>query len=420
MIAALAVVAALGLQAQTQTPPPPQAAAGRVISDVRVHGNHSTPDAVVLELAGVKAGDPASPGTPEQVESRLRESGRFDRVEVLARSRTLDGGDLALVILIEERFVAPLMGPGGAVVGTMRRIGNKPMFLPILDFSDYGFSYGARASFVDVTGRGSRISLPFTWGAEKRAAAEYEHRFGADRRFRAGASASWLRRENPFYEVDDTRREASAGLAWQIARPLRASARAGMTGVSFDDAEEQFPWGAVELTLDTRLDPNLPREAVYASVRVEHLGFDHSPAANRVRTDLRGYLGLVGQSILAVRAVHVMSDTALPAFERALVGGASTGRGSRFGYATGDNLAAGSIEIRMPISSPLSVGRLGLSVFADVGAAYDRGTAWRDAGYRWGYGAGAFLSATIVRFNLDVATDGRGGARVHAASGFRF
>ena len=418
MIAALALVAVLGLQA---APPAPQMAAGRRISDVRVHGNHTTPDARVLELAGVKAGDPASPDTPEQVEARLRASGRFNDVEVLARSRTLDGSDMALVILVREDYVVPIDTPRGAVAGVVRKIGNKPMFLPILDFSDYGFSYGARASFVDVAGRGSRISIPFTWGAEKRVAAEYEHLFGgADRPFRADASASWRRRENPFYDVDDTRREASAGLAYQITRPLRASARAGVTGVSFDDADERFPWGSVELTLDTRLDPNLPRQAVYASVRLEHLAFDHQPAANRVRTDLRGYLGLFGQSILAVRALHVMSDTALPAFERTLVGGASTVRGSRFGYASGDNLAAGSIEVRVPISSPLSVGRLGLSVFADVGAAYDRGTAIGDAAYRWGYGVGGFFSATIFRFNLDVATDGRGGARVHAASGFRF
>ena len=418
MIAALAIVAALGLQAQAA---PPAMAEGRRISDVRVHGNHTTPDAVVIELAGVKTGDPAPPDTPKQVEARLRASGRFNDVEVLARSRTLDGSDMALVILVREDYVVPIDTPGNAVTGVVRKIGNKPMFLPILDFSDYGFSYGARASFVDVAGGGSRISIPVTWGAEKRVAAEYEHRFGGvDRPFRADASASWRRRENPFYELDDTRREASAGLAYQLARPLRASARAGITDVSFDDADAQFPWGSVELTLDTRIDPNLPRQAVYASVRLEHLAFDHQPAANRVRTDLRGYLGLFGQSILAARAVHVMSDTALPAFERALVGGASTVRGSRFGYASGDNLAAGSIEVRVPISSPLNVGRLGLSVFADVGAAYDRGTALGDADYRWGYGGGAFFSATIVRFNLDVATDGRGGVRVHAASGFRF
>lgn len=395
--------------------------APRTIDEVRIHGNHATPDARVLELAAVKPGDPFSGATATMIERRLRASGRFTNVEVLARSRTLDGSDMALVILVREDYVVPIDTPGDAVPGVVRKIGNTPMFLPVLDFSDYGFSYGARVSFVDVAGRGSRISVPATWGADKRVAAEYEHLFGgAGRPFRADATASWRRRENPFDGIDDTRREASAGLGYQMARPLRAAARAGVTAVSFDDADARFPWGSMELTLDTRLDPNLPRQAVYASVRLEHLAFDHQPAATRVRTDLRGYLGLFGQSILAARALHVMSDTALPAFERTLVGGASTVRGSRFGYESGDNLAVASIEVRMPIGSPLNVGRVGLSVFADVGAAYDRGTALGDADYRWGYGGGAFFSATIVRFNLDVAIDGRGGARVHAASGFRF
>ena len=410
MIAALALVLAIAV---------PQAAP-KTISGIRVHGNHSTPDATVLQLAGVKEGDPATDATVKDIKTRLEKSGRFDSVEVLARSRSLDGSDLSLVILIEEPVVVPIDMPGGAVVNTVRRVANRPLLLPILDFTDYGFSYGLRASYVNAVGRGSRISVPFTWGAQKRIAAEYEHRFGPGKRVRLDGTGSWLRRENPFYEIDDTRREASGGLSYEIARPLRASVRGGLTDVSFGDAGDRFPWVAAEATLDTRIDPELPREAVYGSVRWEHLAFDRYDAANRIRTDVRGYLGLLGQSVLAVRALHVMSDTTLPLFERALLGGASTLRGSEFGFATGDNMAAGSIELRLPISTPLSVARVGVNVFADVGAAYDRGISYRDAEYQWGYGAGAFFSATVFKLNLDVATDGKGHTRVHLASGFRF
>src|SRR5690606_6054153 len=159
MTAALALVAMFGLQAP-----------GRVISDVRVHGNRSTPDAVVLEIAGINVGDTATPETPGLVETRLRRSGRFNDVEVLARSRTLDGSDMALGIIVREEYVLPIDAPGGGVARVARKIGNTPLFLPILDFGDYGFSYGLRASFVDVTGQGSRVSVPFTWGGEKRAA----------------------------------------------------------------------------------------------------------------------------------------------------------------------------------------------------------------------------------------------------------
>lgn len=410
MTAPLLIAAALVLQAQP----------ARTINEIRVHGNHSTPDARVLELAGAKPGDAFTGATVKAIEDRLRASGQFDRVDVVTRSRSLDGSDLSLVILVEEKFIVPLDRPGAGIVNPVRRIVNTPLFLPILDFSDYGFSYGLRASMVNLTGRGSRLSFPFTWGAQKRVAAEYEYRFGPDRRARVDGAASWARRENPFYAIDDTRREAAAGVSYQVARPLRAGVRGGLTDVSFAETGERFPWVSADVTLDTRIDPELPREAVYASVRVEHLAFEQSPAANRVRTDLRGYLGLIGQSVLAVRGLHVMSDTPLPAFERALLGGASTLRGSAFGFAAGDNMAVGSIELRVPISSPLSLGRLGVNVFADVGAAYDRGTALADANYQWGYGAGAFFSATVFKLNLDVATDGHGHTRAHLASGFRF
>lgn len=409
MIAVLVIATALSFETQART-----------IADVRIHGNHSTPDAAVIELAGVKAGDPFTADTQNAIESRLRKSGRFNRVDVLTRSRTLDGSDIAIVILVEEHLVVPVNVPGGAIVNPIRRLANTPMFLPVLDFSDYGFSYGARASFVNLTGRGSRMSFPFTWGAQKRAAAEYEHRFGPGKRVRIDGAASWMQRENPFYEIDDTRREISGGLSYQVARPMRAAVRTGVTSVDFADLGDRYPWLSAEATLDTRIDPELPREALYASLRWERLSFGNYTPANRLRTDLRGYVGLFGQSVVAVRALHVMSDTALPAFERVLIGGASTVRGSRFGFASGDNMAVGSIELRVPFSSPLSVGRVGVNVFTDVGAAYDRGTKIRDAEYQWGYGAGLFFSATVFKLNLDIATDGNGHTRAHLASGFRF
>jgi outer membrane protein assembly factor BamA len=412
MIGALTLALAIALQAP----------ADKRITEVRVHGNHSTPDARVIELAGVKAGELFSDTTVKDTEARLKKSGQFDRVDVVTRSRTLDGSDLSIVIMVEERFVVPvdIDVPGSGVINPVRRIVNRPLWMPILDFSDYGFSYGVRASMVNLTGRGSRLSFPFTWGAQKRVAAEYEYRFGPDRRARIDGSASWLRRENPFYEIDDTRREVSGGASWQIARPFRAGVRAGLTDVKFSEAADRFPWFAAEATLDTRIDPELPREAVYASMRWERLAFENSPAADRIRTDLRGYLGLIGQSVIAVRGLHVMSSTTLPLFERALLGGASTLRGSEFGFATGDNIAVGSVELRVPFSSPLSIGRVGFNVFADVGAAYDRGVKLGDANYQWGYGAGLFFSATIFKLNLDVATDGNGHTRAHLTSGFRF
>ena len=87
------------------------------------------------------------------------------------------------------------------------------MFLPIISYSEgYGFTYGARASFVDVMGEGGRVSVPLTWGGTRRAAVELEKTFDDDSpvsrvfsRVQGGAGIS--RRENPHFELPDTRQQ---------------------------------------------------------------------------------------------------------------------------------------------------------------------------------------------------------------------
>ena len=97
MTAPLLIAAALVLQAQP----------ARTINEIRVHGNHSTPDARVLELAGAKPGDAFTGATVKAIEDRLRASGQFDRVDVVTRSRSLDGSDLSIpgtwTIAVEAR-----------------------------------------------------------------------------------------------------------------------------------------------------------------------------------------------------------------------------------------------------------------------------------------------------------------------------
>ena len=56
------------------------------------------------------------------------------------------------------------------------------------------------------------------------------------------------------------------------------------------------------MTLDTRVDPAFPRNAVHATFGIERLLFDAGDA-NRRSADIHGYLGLFGQSVLAVRGL---------------------------------------------------------------------------------------------------------------------
>jgi hemolysin activation/secretion protein len=114
------------------------------------------------------------------------------------------------------------------------------------------------------------------------------------------------------------------------------------------------------------------------------------------------------------------SDKPLPAFERPLFGGIPTVRGFAVGSAIGDTILATSAELRVPLTSPLKVAQLGLSAFADVGAAYDKGQRLADQVFKRGYGAGAWVSATVFRLNVYVAHGVSASTRVHVETTLLF
>ncbi len=59
-----------------------QTASPGVVAEVRVHGNHTTPDADVLAIAGEVAGKPSTDALVAEVTARLEKSGRFEGVDV--------------------------------------------------------------------------------------------------------------------------------------------------------------------------------------------------------------------------------------------------------------------------------------------------------------------------------------------------
>ena len=97
-----------------------------------------------------------------------------------------------------------------------------------------------------------------------------------------------------------------------------------------------------DAVVDNRLNQFLARNAIYARFVWQHLAFSDWPSANRSQLDVRGYVGLLGPSVLVLRAVWDGSDTPLPDSEKALFGGLTTVRGFKAGdTAVGDRVAAG-------------------------------------------------------------------------------
>ena len=146
----------------------------------------------------------------------------------------------------------------------------------------------------------------------------------------------------------------------------------------------------------------------------------------RPRLDARAYAAAGRQAVLAARLFFAGASAPLPPYERALLGGSpaagGTLRGWPAGVAVGDRIAAASIELRLPLTSVLSEGRIGLRFFYDTAAAYGADSPIQEAVFRNGAGAGVFFLPPRFGFpmSIDVAGDPEGGVRVHVSAGFGF
>jgi hemolysin activation/secretion protein len=175
-----------------------------------------------------------------------------------------------------------------------------------------------------------------------------------------------------------------------------------------------------DVTFDTTVDPVLPRDAIFVEASWTRLAFRSGADIDRTRVDAQGYVGLPGQAVFVIRALREDASGPLPSPFQSLLGGWSNLRGFRAGAAAGDTLAAGSAEVRLPLSSPLSVGRLGVSAFVDAGAAYPDQERLRDQTIRVGIGGGVWMSATAFRLGVAVARGRGASTRVHFGAGVGF
>jgi len=413
-----------------QEPPTPDAV--ERITEIRVHGNHTTPDAQVIELSGLKVGDPASDERLDEAARAIRRADRFSDTEVLRRYLSLDDPSQVLVMLVVNEYAAVTeQHPMPSVV---RRIGASTMWMPILGFEDgYGLTYGARVTFPEALGRQTRVSVPLTLGGERRAGVEAERWFGGftDRRvswLRLSGGVAAVRRVNPYYDIPDSRLEARARAEHPITSWLRVGTGVRTARVTFgsDVTRSRLHAFVADVIIDTRLDPAFPRNAIYLSLGREALRVRASGTSDATRSvgrwisDARGYVGLWGSAVLAIRGQMTTADTAVPAIEQSLLGGADSLRGYQAGWAAGDNMAALSTELRLPLTSPMNIGRFGVKGFVDWGTAWMHGQRLRDAEWERGIGGGIYFGGGPVVFDIAAAWSKQGTGRVHMGLGVSF
>jgi len=403
----------------------PAAQASEVIAEVQVHGNHVTTDEEVLALAGITIGAPFTSETLAQVRAKLKATGQFEDVNVLKRFASIaDASKITVVIILNEgavRIEFEEGADGEDIAVVKRRSGFRNlMYLPILDGEDgYGLTYGVTASLADVAGKRSRLSFPLSWGGTRRAGAEIEKNFVSGPFTRVEVGGAIQRRTNPAYDEHDERRRV-----WARAERALGNFRLGATGgwerVTFGPLRDDLKTVGGDVAFDTRLDPSYPRNAVFATAAWERVAFDSGGTLQRTRLDGRGYLGLIKQTVLAVRVMREGANAPQPAYLKPLLGGWSNLRGFEAGSFIGDIVVAGSAELLVPLSSPLSVGRLGVSVFVDTGVAYDYGRRLRDQVRQTGVGGSVWMSATVFRVSLAVAHGRGAGTRINFGGGVTF
>jgi len=412
----LAMVMAVGADAGVaagQLPP-------QTIVDLRVHGNQTIADGDVIEWAGVGVGARVSSDVVAEVEDRLRATGRFETVEVRKRYLSLTAEDeIALIVVVKERLVPASANPAARVIGEIR---TRAMFLPLLDYTEgYGVTYGVQTSFVDVLGDDGRLSVPMTWGGTRRIAAELHKRLERGPLDRVHGGMALSSSENPHFEIDADRTELWLLGERRLPGRLRIGAEARWSDVTFGELDDSLARYRATLEVDTRSDVSFPRNAVWARASYEWLDVSgRSRAIGRPRLEAEAYAGLLGQSVFVVRADYFGADAPVPPYEQPLLGGADSLRGWRAGEMAGDRRVAGSVELRVPFSSPLSIGQAGAVVFFDSGATYDVGQSLARVPFRNGAGAGVFLNAPLVQFRIVAAHNLIDDVRVHVSAVLSF
>lgn len=396
------------------------------IAEIRVHGNATISDAVVVQLAGLSVGSAVDAATLADAEKRLRASGRFDEVQVRKRYRTLAMDDVAIVLLVHEK---PGVTVTGQPPGAFRRLRTHLMYFPIVYYNDgYGWTYGARTSLVNIAGKGTHVGVPLSWGADKHAAVEADRTFNGGPFTRALGSVGILQHENPFYNVDDQRVTGKGRLERRLFDRVTLGGELARQRIEFGATHDRIWTTTFDAALDTRRDPQYPVDAVFTSVawtRLSAIGRTSfsgtGDAVSKTTYDLRGFKRLFGQNVLAAHLQYDTASAPLPQYEQPLIEGFFV-RSAPTGTFAGDKRLLWSAEVRVPISSPLSVaGRTGFNVFYDAGTVAPFGQSVLKQKAVDGAGAGVWMIFTVIQLNFNVAHSFNGtGTRFNFGTGFSF
>jgi outer membrane protein assembly factor BamA len=390
-----------------------------VVAQIQVHGNLVTTDAEMRELIAVEIGAPFEDSMIAEVEARLRAAKRFDEVQVLKRYASIeDPTQIVLVVIVDEgRVKIARTGDPNHPYQAVRNHWPRLMYQPILRRDDrYGSTYGVRVAMPEAVGKNSRLIFPFAWGGEKQAGVELDRPNGTGLLSRIRANGSWLERTHPVFEENEQRTDLWVRGEHWFRPEFRVGVTAGMQHELFAGTSDTYPRIGGDVIVDTRVDPALPRNAVFGRAAWTHLA-----GAHQSELDGRAYVGLFDQLILGVRAQRIASDPSLPVYLKPIFGGSANVRGFSAGTAVGDTLTATSAELILPLTSPVNIGKIGVSAFTDRGMiSCSESLQTCDESWKYGYGGSVWVAAAVFHLSVEVAHGHGSSTRVHVVGNVSF
>jgi len=380
---------------------------------VAVEGNTSTRTDLILHELGFAEGDPFDFAVLDASWEHLEDLGWFAFVDM-----DYDDGDgdvVPVTIIVEED--------------------RTTRYYPIIDYDPrWDILLGVRVYDINFRGRGETLSLAATWYRRHGYEIAWRHPwlFGVAG-LSCGIDGVWEDADFEYRDMDFSRWEAGGWLRWNFARPLFAEAGASLG--AFDQKGDvdglPDPWPAADrdrrnvhgtLGLDSRDIIWYPTRGQYHRLTYARIESDDFDAYDAFTGDLRGFVPLPWDHVLALHAWGRRTSGHVPPEDVLYWGGVETVRGYEYGSVEGEEGFLLSVEYRwpvflMPISGDGRVIGIGVHAFGDAGSNW-----WDDGGHGtlYSYGAGAHINISDHQFRFELAITEDGDAAFQFMDAFNF
>jgi len=368
-----------------------------VFGPISVEGNTSTRTDLILHELGFAQGDTFDFKALDASWEHLEDLGWFAFVDMDYDNS--EGDMIPVTVVVEED--------------------RTTRYYPVIDYDPrWEILLGARIYDINFRGRGETLSFAATWWRRHGYELDWHHPwlFGI-KGLSCGVDMVWEDADFVFLDFDYNRHEVSGRLRWDFRSPFFVE-----TGVTYHSFEQQTATAELPAThvaasrnritwrgtvgVDSRDSVWYPTRGIYSRLSVELVDRPTFYETYTLLTgDLRGFVPLPWDHVLAMRAWGRRVDDALWPEDMLFWGGADTIRGYEYASIAGEEGFLLSVEYRwpiflMPISGDGRVIGIGLHAFGDAGANW-----WNDQtdDTLFSYGGGAHINISDHQFRFELA-----------------